>query len=267
LSEVNELVEAAQELQKDNILGDIDHDGNVTVNDFATLRLIILEKSETPAKGTADFVRADANSDGNINVADLQKVALLSKGAASSALNRVSARRGESNDNVALSVSGEGINRRLVISLNNAVEYVGAQFDLVLPAGLTVEGAEGSARVAGLDVATSLLANGTLRVLVSSPESVAIQGNEGAIVFVDLTVSPEYNGAAVSIENVVATDAKAKAYDLTTVGEATGISTVTTTEYIKGKVYNVGGQLLNGLKKGVNIIRGNDGSTKKVIVK
>jgi hypothetical protein len=267
LAEVNELVEAAQELQKDNILGDIDHDGNVTVNDFATLRLIILEKSETPAKGTADFVRADANSDGNINVADLQKVALLSKGAASSALNRVSARRGESNDNVALSVSGEGINRRLVISLNNAVEYVGAQFDLVLPAGLTVEGAEGSARVAGLDVATSLLANGTLRVLVSSPESVAIQGNEGAIVFVDLTVSPEYNGAAVSIENVVATDAKAKAYDLTTVGEATGISTVTTTEYIKGKVYNVGGQLLNGLKKGVNIIRGNDGSTKKVIVK
>jgi Ca2+-binding EF-hand superfamily protein len=250
------------------IVGDLDGDSEVSVNDFAQLRLVVLGLSETPEDGTSQFTLFDVNSDGRINVADLQAVVNQMKAAtqttASKVARKVARVQNASADEVALSVSGEGINRRLAIALNNNAQYVGAQFDLVLPEGLSVDGATGTSRVAGFDVATNRLSDGTLRVLISSPEGLTIEGNAGTIVFVDLTVSPEYNGAAISIEHAIAADAKANGYDLTVAGEATGISTVTTTEYIKGKVYNVGGQLLNGLKKGVNIIRGNDGSTKKV---
>ena len=33
------------------------------------------------------------------------------------------------------------------------------------------------------------------------------------------------------------------------------------------KIYDLGGRLMNGVKKGINIIRNADGSTKKVINK
>ena len=33
------------------------------------------------------------------------------------------------------------------------------------------------------------------------------------------------------------------------------------------KVYNLGGRMVDGLKKGVNILRGENGETKKVIKK
>ena len=43
--------------------------------------------------------------------------------------------------------------------------------------------------------------------------------------------------------------------------------TVSMGEEVKEKIYSVSGKLVNGLKRGVNIIRGNDGSSKKVVVK
>ena len=39
------------------------------------------------------------------------------------------------------------------------------------------------------------------------------------------------------------------------------------TEEWKTKVYNLGGILMDGLKRGVNILRGSDGTSRKVIVK
>ena len=51
-------------------------------------------------------------------------------------------------------------------------------------------------------------------------------------------------------------------------GQTTGINSVEgTAESLKAKIYNVGGKLMNQIKKGINIIRNSDGSTQKVIKK
>ena len=48
---------------------------------------------------------------------------------------------------------------------------------------------------------------------------------------------------------------------------AAGINGITTTQNGKVEVYNVNGVRLNGLQKGLNIVRSADGKVKKVLVK
>ena len=69
--------------------------------------------------------------------------------------------------------------------------------------------------------------------------------------------------------NVLLADEAARTYALATPadGEATGVGRVSLTEEWKTKVYNLGGILMDGLKRGVNILRGSDGTSRKVIVK
>jgi hypothetical protein len=64
-------------------------------------------------------------------------------------------------------------------------------------------------------------------------------------------------------------DAATKTFEIeaATVGETTGISTVKGEGSVMGAIYNLGGRMMNGLKKGINIIRNASGETQKVIKK
>jgi len=48
-------------------------------------------------------------------------------------------------------------------------------------------------------------------------------------------------------------------------GQTTGINGVEDLSSLKQRIYSVGGQIMNKVKKGINIIRNANGSTKKVI--
>ncbi len=262
---VDELKEAAKK-----VVGDADGDGVIGVNDYTYIVNVIMESSlvDIPEPGTEAFKLADANCDGKIDVADAVSVvnAILGKTLSSSAAVRRTTLY-DAGSSMSLVGEGSGYSQRIALNLNTSLRFVGGQIDVVLPEGMTVEGASLGDRASSLELRSATLKSGVTRLLISSIENNEIEGTEGAVAYIDVNVTPSYKGQAVELSSAVFADAAGRKYSIGLDGEATGISTVTTTEYIKGKVYSVGGQVLDGLKNGVNIIRNTDGSSKKVLVK
>ena len=157
---------------------------------------------------------------------------------------------------------------RLAVNLDNAVEYVGYQLDVKLPEGMTLAGESLTDRANGHELMSADIAGGWHRVLVSMLDNNAFMGNSGAMLYLDVEVSGDYKGGDVELSNVIFSDAKGLVYKLAGAGsnEATGITDITAPT-VKERIYSVGGQMMKAVKKGVNIIVGSDGTTKKVFNK
>lgn len=267
IAEIRARIEALDKAA-DKIVGDADGNGEVGINDYTYILNIILENSIVipPAPGTPAFDLADANCDGKIDVADAVAVVNAILGNTSSAKVRKTPVH-DFGSSLSLTNEGSGYTQRLNINLKNGITFTGGQFDIILPEGMTVADVSLGDRASNMELRYARLSNGATRVLISSVENNDIEGSEGNVVSIDVNVSTDYDGSPVEISNGVFSDAKGRAYFIGVEGEATGINTVTTAEYVKGKIYSVGGQLLDGLRKGVNIIRNSDGTSQKVIVK
>ena len=88
--------------------------------------------------------------------------------------------------------------------------------------------------------------------------------NGDALIYLDLTG----RGAdRVTASGVKLADASGKVYSLGPDGGTTGIDGVEAEKSIKERIYSVGGQVMDKIKKGINIIRNSDGSTRKVVKK
>ena len=71
----------------------------------------------------------------------------------------------------------------------------------------------------------------------------------------------------IEFQNVFFAETNAQLTQFTVgAAEATGINAVES-DSLMDKVYNMGGRVMNAVKKGINIIKGNDGQTKTVVVK
>ena len=69
------------------------------------------------------------------------------------------------------------------------------------------------------------------------------------------------------MDNIFFSDAAGKSYALGTAGSgATGIDGIEAAT-VKERIYSVGGQLLKAVNKGLNIIVGENGNTKKILKK
>lgn len=276
VTELNEAISKLEQDTEDNcyILGDVSRDGYVLVDDYTTICNVVLEK-ETLEEGSVRFLAADAHEDGVINIGDVTAVVRIIKNAGSTvAKSYAKARRASSavtktNDVISLTSEGEGTKRRIVINLQNSKAYNACQMDIKLPAGLTLAGEDAGTRASGLTLMSNDLANGTHRIMLSSLDETEITEGAGAVIYLDVEVGYSYSGEDIVVSDVLFTDSSARLYSANGTGGdgTTGINTITVGEAVKGKIYSVGGKLMNGLKRGVNIIRGNDGSTKKVIVK
>jgi len=132
---------------------------------------------------------------------------------------------------------------------------------------MTIESQSVADRNDGFSIAASQLKNGATRIVVTANEAgKAFAGNEGDVLYIDV------NGqGTVSFENIVFADVNAgtKQFQLASVtgGIATGIAAAKSENGMMETIYNMGGRLMNGLKKGINIIRRADGTTEKVIKK
>lgn len=250
------------------ILGDVNGDGLVLVDDYRTVLSVVLGM-ETIEEGTNTFLAADINGDKRINVGDLMGVAGLINGTFSAAAQQAARRMPAASDEaLVLSATGEGTQQRIAISLSGGSRaYVGCQMDITLPAGVTLCG-EGTG-ASGLTLSSADLADGAHRIVLSSLDGAEMQADGETIVWLDVNVAHSYAGEGIEVTGIMLADASARVYTLAglTGGETTGIRTVSLGEAVKSKVYSVGGKLMDGLKRGVNIVRGADGSTKKVIVK
>lgn len=248
------------------ILGDVNRDGSVMVDDYTQILNYVLEV-ETVDEGSMQYLAADVNEDGNINIGDVTSVTniILNKPNGISGLRaaaRYAAQQGGAGS-LELATENNGDVTRVAVKINDSAAYVGAQMDIKLPAGVTLLSATSGSSEHSLYQNT--LADGTQRVVVSSMQNSVLGTNGEAVVMLELAGKVDGN---ISIANVFASDANGIAYSIDGTGDGTtGIGGVDANKSLKEKIYSVGGQMMKTLKKGVNILRGSDGSTKKVLGK
>jgi len=245
-------------------LGDANEDTKVNVLDYQTVVNMILNPELQPEEETILFANTDVNKNDIIEVGDLTAIVnyiLTSQWQGGYAAARSMNAEGES---IAMNVSPmEQGKQRIAVSLANVSDYTAFQMDMVLPEGMTFVGASLSNRAGeSHKLYSRAQKDGSIRVLASSIKGETFSGNEGAVLYIDV------EGAGnVELVNILFSDVNAQTHLFTIGGDATGINNVSTFESLKQQVYDFGGRLVKGLKKGMNIIRRNDGSTDKVIVK
>jgi hypothetical protein len=246
---------------KSFIMGDVNHDRKVNVADYSAVRNIALGFTEVePA--SAIFLAADVNHDGEITVADVTAIANYimnndwptGSGSRSALKNR---------DAISVAMTANNGKQQVVISLNNKFEYVAAQMDIQLPAGMKLVGESLTSRANGHELLSNDV-NGAHRVLISTLANSAFLNNETALVVLDVEVTDEYQGGMIQVNNAIFADASAHAYKLADVatGETTGIDALSV-DVKNATIYDFSGRRVFNVKKGnFYIING-----KSVLVK
>lgn len=250
--EIADLSDAVDNL---DLLGDANVDGRVNVLDYQKVLNMILDPTLQPAEDTDLFVNIDINKSDVIEVGDLTAIVnyILYQD-----WQGYAAARGEKIEGESLSMTRE--TNRIAINLANVSDYTAFQLDLVLPEGMKMVGAELSNRAGeSHKLYSRAQQDGSIRMVASSVTGEAFSGNEGAVLYINVegTGTPE-------LLNILFSDVNAVTRSFA-IGDATGIDTMSTFEALKQKVYDLGGRVKNGLKKGINIIRRADGSTEKVV--
>ena len=267
-------------------VGDANGDGNVTVADLTAIAHDVL--GNTP-EGFS-LKAADVNQDGQVNVADYTAVAhLLLYGSidrpAGSRESRLSNSASLSNSeqikiaeqenmvymNPATVIAGE--EAELSVRMKNAVDAEGFQFALTLPEGVSVvRDADGFAE-ATLSTerttaartntfATSILPDGTLKVMAASTNGSAIGAGDGEVCTVKIKVNAGMaeGDYALLLSDVAISDTHAKSYNVEpletklTVNEASGISEIVNQKSVNRKYFDLQGRRLSDKpQKGVYI--------------
>lgn len=263
LSELDAL--NAQAISSAYMLGDVNRDKHVLVDDYTQILNYVLEK-ETVAEGSMEFLAADANEDGKVNIGDVTRTTDIILNSTSgfsmrrAAALAVAAQQTEAG-HIELATEQEGDITRVTVKLVGQ-PAAGCQMDIKLPSSVTLlsESAVSSEHA----LSANTLADGTHRVVLSSQQNCELCANGEAVLVLELTGRGTEN---IGIDNVLAADAAGMVYSVAGTGNITGINGVNTDQNFKQKIYSVGGQMLKSLQKGVNILRGADGSSKKVFGK
>ena len=270
------------------VIGDANGDGNLTVADMAAIAHYVLGHT---LEGFSETV-ADANQDGQVNVADYTAVAHLllygsierPAGSRESRLSNSSPSDiAELENTVYISpvTATAGEEAVLSVRMKNAVDAEGFQFTLTLPEGMSVVRDEEGFDEASLSTerttkegtntfATSILPDGTLKVMGASTNGSVIKAGDGEVCTVRIKVDAGLaeGDYALLLSDVAISDTNAKSYDVEplvatlTVHEASGISAALNDkgEMINEKCFDLHGRQLSNskwlnsqMKKGVYI--------------
>lgn len=258
--DLNALVQAVKDLSlAEDVKGHISGNDDITTDDLEALADIILNAQEE----TADKERCDISGDGAVDVTDLVWLRyFLVHGdwptvAAAARGDMVSA-----NDHINMEVvSVENNVTRIAINLDNESVFNHFQLNVQLPEGAKVVSQTLGERVEGANL--MMAQNGTtVRMLAISTANNVFAGNNGAVAYLDI----EGLNGEVNIQKAIFTDTELNGHLLTANSTTSIRENITNALQSAGqKIYNLGGKMMNGLKKGVNIIRNADGSTKKVM--
>lgn len=271
INELKAQIAALKQKTEDNRfkLGDMDRDGSVVVDDYMAVLDIVLNytEEEKEALGELKFLAADANQDGSINIGDLTAITNTILGVENSRMQYIKARTAETVDGaIALGLENQEGVQRIAVRLSNAAAYTSYQMDVKLPAGVSVMSASLGMGAADHEIYTNALADGTYRVVVTSMQNNNFADGDDALIYLEVSGKA---AAQVTVTEAMAADATGKVYNVRGIGggETTGIDGVTADQSMKAKIYSVGGQLMDKVTRGINIIRNADGTTKKVLKK
>lgn len=269
LNELNETLATLVDTKDENtyVVGDADGDGNVQVTDYMTVMKLVLG-TESVKEGTVNFLRADANQDGKINNGDLVAVVNKILGIRTvDALEQVLATNSMESVGEVKMAAVEGVaSKKIAIQLCSTNKYAACQMDVNIPAGVTVT----SSSIEGLQnhsLYSAEQTDGTLRLVVSSLENAVMDTEGNATIYLEVEGN---NAEAITVSNVTAADVAGATYNIVDKGEATGINGVVSNANsgsLKQRIYSVGGQMMDGVKKGINIIMNSDGTARKVLKK
>lgn len=238
------------------VLGDVTEDGVVLTDDYLAVLNALLDPETL--EGGKVFAAADVNRDGKISIADVTLIAAkVTNGLWPSQGGTLNAPMVGSEN---LTVSAEDNNgvQRIAINLENRKDYVACQMDIILPAGMTVVGESVGNRANGHALYSKDI-DGVHRVVISTIENNSFT-NGSAILYLDVQ-----GGSIdkVALDKVIFAEANGRETYITG-SDATGISGMEAEGSLKQKIYTVGGQLLDKVKQGINIVRNANGKTQKV---
>ena len=264
----NEIAEAAKSVETDAadnkyIPGDVNDDKKVNFLDIQQVLNWVMAVTDIEELSPRVGAAADVNQDNLLNITDVTAIINLVMGENESQVRAAMGRRMvESNNTIYPElVSAENGVRRFAISLANSEVFANGQFDLKLAPGMMIESVTIGERVKGHEVLSQDHGDIT-RVAVVSMENAAIQGTDGAVVYVE--VSGEGN---IAIENAVFATPKAVGHVISN-GETSAIDKVIEgARDLKERIYNAAGQQLDRVQRGINIIRKSDGTVTKELRK
>ena len=264
------------------IKGDACHDGNVNVNDYDLVRSWILKaksfESVVNELGEGAAYGGDMDEDKTFTVADMTRISnLIFRGSENGeTTTRARATRSVEGDQITIAKQAEettvfGKTVQIAVNVTNNASFTAGQFDVTLPAGMKLVGQELTGRSNGHEIFGSELSEGKYRILAATIENTAFVGHEGALVVLNVEVGSDYTGGTVEVNNAIFSDADGRSYVITrgigdSTGETTGIDSITAPT-MKERIFSIGGMVKKSVQKGINIIVGEDGTTRKVIKK
>lgn len=281
-AKINTLRAEAEQLAKDvnelaYIEGDADNDKKVTVNDYSTVRNWIL--TATAFEDVSESQRYAGDVDGNkqFTVADMTKISnIIFYGKPNGLDPDAAGAKGQltvvDNDEITLVKESEetsvfGKTVRVAVNVAHNVAFTAGQFDVKLPEGMKIASQSLTERGNGHELLCNEIGNGLYRMVAATIDNTKFNGRTGALVVLDVEVSGSYTGGEISVSNAIFSDANGISYTIVgpgNDGETTGIGGVTAPT-VKERIYSIGGQMKKALKKGINIIVGEDGKGHKVV--
>ena len=223
--------------------------GEVSDDDIAAFMDAFLA-DELPSSADPLFAVYDANGDGVLNIADAQAIMNLSAGLnADGTVPGGDLSRAMEAPAGNLTVETESLMNgvtRLTLNFEGNFEYTGFQIDVKGGEVLSESSMNNSLRA-------NTLADGTRRIA-----AIGTANGNGQVVVIETK-------GQVELTNVALTTADAKGI-VFTLDNATGIYGINA-DNSNNTIYDLGGKIVNGMKKGVNIIRDAFGNVKKAILK
>ena len=264
---------------KNYTLGDVNDDGSIDGADLVGIVNYILDR---PTSGNI-YEAADVNLDGVIDGSDYVREvnAILGKVVLSARRKASKAEAAEADYAIYTSDLEDDADNQATLCLNmkNQQPVTLWQADLVLPDGVSIAtdnfddpmvyitgGRTTEARHA---IATNTLPDGSIRILCSSSSNKTFTGNDGEVATITLNIDKDMltGEYPVALKNILIVEAdetrhtcEPVEYTLN-VTHTTGISRLLTSPE-EERVYNLAGQRLSNMQKGINIVNG-----KKVLVK
>ena len=275
--------------------GDSDGDGEVSVSDFANVVNVVAQLTDLD---DASRKASDVNGDGNVSVADLAGIVNIIlygnwQGEESAGAKSRENAGASYDNNTSVSVEpfsiAPGETKEVEVNLSSLYNDLSqAQFDLVLPKGLSVVGMDGELDIMAGDlvasgkrgfshtIASAQREDGTVRVLCLSDSNTPFTSNTGSIVRITVQADENLSGencdlalsniklshADASKVNVAGVKANVKVKDSTT-----GINRIGNDGAQQVDIFSIDGVRTGKLNKGINIIRTADGKTRKILVK
>ena len=276
---VEQLAKDADELSY--VPGDADNNKKVSVNDYNEVRGWILSDLKFEDVSESQRYAGDVDEDKTFSVSDLNAIYNLMmtgtpKGeAAATAKGFGLQSQAIDSESVGMTKLSEettvfGKTVRIALNVASNVAFTAGQFDVKLPAGMKLVGQEMTERANGHELLTNEIGDNLHRFVASTFGDNAFNGTSGALVVLEVQVAGNYAGGEIELGNVIFSDAQANSYKMAGQkmgGQATGINGITTASTAKERVFSIGGMLMKSVKKGINIIVGEDGKAHKVVKK